>query len=534
MQRCREDMLSSDLRLNSLAKKRLDELDRAFEYLTDPKKFRDFHELVNDKVLAGNVEPGSLVATVAQVERPATAQLEPETTVPSGPLRPADPSEFVHTSLAEEREVLKELRRKRQEQAPKIGHKRRQAMDKLIKDTLAAIEHSADTAARSKASGLVAQGVTNSDEFFEKVYTAAFEVAKVARDQSLQKIEEKNFPIDEKLIDEWELAVMDRSEEAAQREYNNLEGIMAEQRTKLPGGRAFTFKLAVTLATIAGALAVFCNIDVFVKSNRPDALRQQIHDAGGNDTASGDVTAIMASLPRTIVAKSEFANAVGLAEAAGLAGGAGWSSSLSIDGASDYNAGCTATANGAYPDAIASFSKAIDKNADIYQYFYNRALANIYSGNYPNALQDLDVAIGLRTDLMQSRYNKGYIYLAGGADCLTRAHQANGPEKDKLLRQGAVNLRAAIAELSVVDAKMPGLAQPIYNRGLARYRIGDLAGAISDFELAAKRDAKLTAATYNLKIARAKQSDPKGTPTSVGTIPGAPEGPQGPPGPGIF
>ena len=121
--------------------------------------------------------------------------------------------------------------------------------------------------------------------------------------------------------------------------------------------------------------------------------------------------------------------------------------------------------------------------------------------------------------------------MAGGADCIARAERSTGPVKEQLLRQGAINLRAAVAAFSVVDAKMPGLAQPIYNRGLARYRIGDLPGAISDFEIAAQRDPKMEAATYNLAIAKARQSE-KSPPG--GSVPAAPVGPQGPPGPGVF
>lgn len=526
--------MSSDLRLNALAKKRLEELDRAFEYLTEPKKFRDFHELVNDKLAAGNVEPGSLVASVAQVEGLCVPELEVEATPstgPSGPDRP-DPTDLVHISLAEEREVLNELRRKRQEKAPKIGQKRRQEMDKLVKDTLFAIEQSANSEARSKASELVSRGVTNSDEFFEKVYTAAFEVAKAIRDQALEKVD-KSFPIEEKLLDEWELAVMDRSEEAAQREYNNLEGVMAEQRTRVARGSGFRFKLLIILCTTAGALAVFCNVNVYLTSTRPDALRQQIKSAGGSDTTSSDISGIMSKLPREVVVEPDLAKATGLADAAGQSGAAGWASSLNIEGASAYNAGCKSLSDNDYPTAILSFTSAIDRNKDIYQYFYNRSLAYVYSANYPAALKDMDEAIALRTDLMQSLYNKGHIYLAGGADCIIRAEQATGEEKDILLRQGAVNLRAAVAAFSVVDNKMPGLAQPIYNRALARYRIGDLPGAISDFELAAQRDPKMAAATYNLNIARARQSTGK-KPASSATIPGAPTGPQGPPGPGVF
>ncbi len=569
-------MLSSDLRLNSLAKKRLEELDRAFEYLTEPKKFRDFHELVNDKLTAGNIEPGSLVASIArgradsdiaELETGVTAPSEPTgpdgpgrqtatgeaaglsveshsgdtgaTTTPSGPGGPNGPArgtdvlDFVHTSLAEERELLKELRRKRQEKAPKIGHKRREAIDKLVKDTLAEIEQVANSTARSKASELVARGVTNSDEFFEKVYSAAFEVAKAVREQAIQKVDDKNFPIEERYLDEWEQAVMDRSEEAAEREYNNLEGVMAEQRVKLPtGDRGFMFKLVIVLCTLAGTLIVFCNIDVLLTTNRPDALRQQIKDAGGSDTTSSDISSIMTTIPKSVSANPAIAQAANMAQPAGLAGAAGWSNSLAINGAPDYNAGCKALSAGSYQQAIDFFNRAIERNQDIYQFYYNRALANVYVGNYPAALKDLDSAIALRTDLMQSRYNKGQIYLAGGADCVNQAAKIPEPDNQKLLRQATINLQAAIAEFSVVSNKMPGLAQPVYNRAIARYRLGDLAGAAADFKLAAKLDSNMQAANYNLNTAQ--KADGKLQGESGVAIPDAPAGPQGPPGPGIF
>jgi len=531
VQRCRDDMLSSDQRLNSLAKKRLEELDRAFEYLTEPKKFRDFLELVNDKLLLGTMDSNSLAATIARREGLESEPQQIDSQQMSGPEGAAEPA---HT-LAEEREVLNELRRKRLEKAPKIGQKRRQQMEKLIKDTHTAIETGAASTARSKASELVARGVTDPDEFYERVYSSALEVAQAARDRALQTIEEKNLPIDEKLIDEWESAVLDRSEQAAEREYNNLEGVMAAEKVSTPSGPKFMFKLAIVLCTIAGTLIIFCNVNTVVTSNQPDAVQQQIKNAGGTDTTSSGTLELLKKIPMTVSTNKAIATAEGMSGAAGSAGTAGGAVSLGMDGAADYNAGCAAIKSGAYGDATLFFNKAIEKNPNIYQFFYNRGLAYLYLGHYRSALSDFASSFNLRTDMMQARYNQGIIYLAGGADCIARADRGSATEKEALLKQGVVNLRAAISEFSVVTDKMPKLAQPVYNRGIARYRLGDLDGAISDFETAVRNDPNMESAARNLEVAKTAKTDPKTRqPLPHGTIPGAPIGPQGPPAPGFF
>jgi tetratricopeptide (TPR) repeat protein len=531
VQLCRDDMLASDPKLNALAKKRLAELDRAFEYLTEPKKFRDFHELVNDKITLGTLEPGSLAASIARREGFDNKSNAGET---AEVLEVS--SEGAHTSLAEEREVLKELRRKRLEKAPKVGHKRLKALENLIKDTNTQIEQGANTAAKAKASELIARGYTNSDDFFETVYTAALEATQATRDRAIKTIEEKDLPVDEKLLDEWEAAVLDKSEEAAEREYNLLEGTMASQKSSTPGGPKLFFKIAVTLVTIAAALVVYCNINVAVTTNRPDALGQQIQDAGGGAVGVGDLYSVLKQLPSQLSANPAIATAEGMISNAGTAGPAGSAMSMAIDGAVDYTAGCSALTKGDFNVAIGNFNNSIAKNKNIFQYPYNRAMGWLALGHYQAAITDFDAAISLRTDLMQARYNKGVIFLLGGADYASRANStANAKDKAAMKRQAVINLRAAIAEFSSVSSKMPDLAQPFYNRALARYRLGDLRGAVSDFEAALKRDAKLSAAKFNLEIAKAAQAAPDKKPVlPAGTTPSAPVGPQGPPAPGLF
>lgn len=527
-------MLANDPKLNALAKKRLNELDRAFEYLTDPKKFRDFHELVNDKIAIGTLEPGSLAASIARREgftpRPNKQSSSETTEVISD----APPGEG-HTTLAEEREALKELRRKRLEKAPRIGHKRVAALEKLVKETFAAIEHDANAAARAKASELVARGYTDSDAFFEQVYAAALEVASATRDRALQVIEQKDLPVDEKLLDDWETAVLDKSEEAAEGEYSHLEGVMASVKTSVPGSPKFMVKLAITLCTVAAALCVFCNVNVAVMTNQPDALGQQRKAAGGGSIGYGDTFEILRQLPEHLTSNLAIANADGMVLSAGTAGAAPNSTTLAIDGAADYNVGTNALGKNKFEESVISFNNAIKKNQNVYQYFYNRAMAWLSRSHYQAALTDFDAAITLRSDLMQARYNKGVIYLLGGADSVNRLSHAKKEDQAAYRRQAEINLRAAIAEFTTVSTNMPNLAQPLYNRALARYRFGDIKGAIADFQAAEKKDAGMTAATFNLQIAKSALAAPDGKPViPPGTTPSAPIGPQGPPAPGFF
>jgi tetratricopeptide (TPR) repeat protein len=526
VQLCRDDMLSSDAKLNALAKKRLDELDRALEYLTEPKKFRDFHELVNDKITLGTLEPGSLAASIARsqgFENKTATEVDAESV--------AAESATSGISLAEEREVLKELRRKRLEKAPKIGHKRLKAREKLVAETTNEIEQVANSTARTRANELVAKGYTGSEEFFESVYTAALQAAQGIRDQAIKTSQEKDLPLDEKVLDEWETTILDKSELAAEREYNNLEGVMATRKPSPYQGPKFAFRLVVTLVTVAAALVVFCNINVAVWTNNSASRKQQ----NPVDSAA-DLFRQLKNLPKKLSANTSISTAEGLVSNAGTAGPAGASMSMGIDGSADYNAGCAAITNGDFTKSIASFNNAISKNRNIYQYCYNRAMGWLSRGDYQAALQDFNAAIGLRTDLMQARYNKGVIFLLGGADYAGRAiHEKNEKLRIAMEDQAVINLRAAIAEFSSVSVNMPELAQPLYNRALAKYRLGDLAGAAVDFEAAFNRDPKMAAAKYNLEIVKSALAAPDKKPAiPSGTTPSAPVGPQGPPAPGFF
>src|SRR5579883_330254 len=118
----KDDMLSSDTERKMLAKSKLDEAERAFECLTDPRKLRDFLELINSKLAAGTVEPDGFIASLAENgnESPAASDARTEAVreaagsgnfdfdLPLGPgaSLPDSAQKPSSSSLAKEREAL--------------------------------------------------------------------------------------------------------------------------------------------------------------------------------------------------------------------------------------------------------------------------------------------------------------------------------------------------------------------------------------------------------------------------------------------
>lgn len=540
IQRCRDDMLSDDKQLNALAKRRLEEVDRAFVYLTEPAKFRDFLELVNDRLRLGTIEPNSFMATISTEEN-AAAQ---GSNIASGTaasdagsdLSSNGDAERIAMSMAEEHEVLRELRKKRLEKAPKIGRKRRLDSEKKAKEALTAIAQTANTSAHSKARELIEHRVTDADEFYERVFACALKEASWVRDKALDEMRTADLLIDEKLLDDLEVAVADQAEAAAEKEYNELEGIVAAvQKSR----RNKFFPALLTMCLIAGLLVMLCNMDIFVSTTKQDPVVRQIESASGTvDGANSSALKGADAIDLNAVRVSEvpaIASARSLVAPAGAAGMAGRATTLSMDGSADFNAGSDAIARGDSANGLAHLTAAVQKNSDLYQYPYSRGCTYLWLNRLPEALADFNSTLSLRSDLMQARYNKGLIYLQYSAAQIDRAYAtADGAEQTKLLTQAAASLRAAVIEFSAVQEKMPALPQPYYNRALARFRLGDLKGAAADFEAAKSRDASPAAADANLKVVRALLENPKAQPPSIDTKQAPPVGPEGPPGPGYF
>ncbi len=534
VQRCRDDMLSKDEQLNAIAKRRLDELNKAFEYLTEPKKFRDYMELVNRKLESGDLSAPEVASIVRPAERNNGSNGEQSSESAfldsSGPLEPPN------KSIAEEKEVLRELRQKRLATHPKDSRRRRAVMEKLIRETHSSIETAANHGAHQKARELFDIGVANQDEFYEQVYAAAIKEAKEVRDQALEKVHDNELPAEDNLLDQWEADILNMAEKAAEREYREVHGSIsmpAQSLTPAARRRAPLGKIVMVIALIAGTLCIFCNIDTFLAVKKPDALSQQISSIGGTGAPPAvDELANLGHLSSTVSDNPVIARADGMAKEAGSAGLAGWSQTLSISGCADYNAGCSAITSGAAGEAVNSFNTAIHKNTNIYQYFYNRGLAYLYLRHLSSASSDMISALKLRTNLVQAKYNLGAIYVAVGADLIDKAYSIKDQtQKSLLLNQAAAVLRSAVIELSDVHNEVPLLAQALYNRGLAEYRLGELTQARADFRAALKIDPNMSAAAHNLKVAESRIANSIAVPTE--SPPPAPVGPQGPPGPGM-
>lgn len=577
VQKCKADVLSDNTELRDLAERRIDQVKRSYELLTEPRRFRDYLEILNDQVTVGTIDPAKLLGFAA-----VTADNGGDSSPAQATVADANAHMLPVLTIAEEKEKLKELRAKRDQVNPKLSKKRRLNLEKREKEALATISSSAISAAAERAQELIKSGVTDSDAFYESVYTRALTQSESASKKAIIEIEAAGLPVEAKLLDNLATAVLDSSEDATAAEYNKLEGIHAPKKKGIK--RSPLLIGAAVLAIIATAL-VFCNVDSFISVTRQlDNLGTQAPSATGSDIDS-TVTGIIAQA-RQVSTNPSIALAVGLAPAAGSAGMAGKAESINLPGIIDYNAAIDAAYANDYPRAIKFFTSAIAKNADLYQLPYNRGVVHLSQSALPQALADLDGALLLRANLAAANYNKGIIYLWEGCELIKIAYaspdaQAASPNpqagssnaqgtsqnasaqqqtvptkvyaSDPLhaspakldvatqatLSQATKKLQQAIKEFTAASMNDTPLAQPLYNRALARYRLGDIAGSISDFKQALAKDASMIAASHGVSVAQETLTAPN-APVDLNKWQGVlrnltgPIGPQGPPGPGHF
>jgi len=567
VQKCKDDFLSDNTELRDLAERRMNHVKKSYELLTEPRRFRDYLEILNDQVTVGSVDPGKFLgfATVAGDNGEATSIKAPEADV-NAHLLPV-------LTIAEEKQKLKELRSKREQVDPKLSKKRRLNLEKKEKDALATINSIACAAAQQRAQELIKSGVSDSDAFYESVYSSALSQSESASQKAISEIEAAGLPLEPRLLDNLATAVLDSSEDATTAEYQKLEGVHAPRKKGMK--RSPLLVGAAIFAIIATAL-VFCNVDSFISVTRQlDNPETETKPASVSDIDS-TVNGIIAQA-KQVSRNPSVALAVGLAPPAGSAGMAGKAESINVPGIVDYNAAIDAAYANDDPKAIKFFTSAIEKNKDLYQIPYNRGLVYLNQNSLPQSLADLDGALLLRSNLATANYNKGIIYLWEGSELIKLAYASpnaqaaqnkasSGPAgqlaipqatkvygttplstttvqldgaAEGILLQAKNKLHQAIKEFTAASMNNPFIAQPLYNRALARYRLGDISGSINDFKQALTKDASMVAASHGVSVAQETLAAP-GTPVDLekwsgvlGNLSG-PIGPQGPPGPGHF
>lgn len=571
VQKCKDDFLSDNTELRDLAERRMNQVKKSYELLTEPRRFRDYLEILNDQVTVGNADPSKFLGF---------ATVSGDNVGEATTTKAADADANAHLlpvlTIAEEKQKLQELRSKREQVDPKLSKKRRLNLEKKEKDALATINSIACAAAQQRAQELIKAGVTDSDAFYESVYSSALSQSESASQKAISEIEAAGLPVESRLIDNLATAVLDSSEDATTTEYQKLEGVHAPRKKGMK--RSPLLVGAAVFAIIATAL-VFCNVDSFISVTRQlDNPETDTKPANISDIDS-TVNGIIAQA-KQVSRNPSVALAVGLAPPAGSAGMAGKAESINVPGIIDYNAAVDAAYANDYPKAIKLFTSAIEKNKDLYQIPYNRGLVYLNQNSLPQSLADLDGALLLRSNLAAANYNKGIIYLWEGSELIKLAYaspnaqaaqnkpqtaqsgpagQQAAPQATKvygttplstttvqldgaaegILLQAKNKLHQAIKELTAASMNNPFIAQPLYNRALARYRLGDISGSIADFKQALTKDASMIAASHGVSVAQETLTAP-GTPVDLekwsGVLPSlsGPIGPQGPPGPGHF
>lgn len=183
--------------------------------------------------------------------------------------------------------------------------------------------------------------------------------------------------------------------------------------------------------------------------------------------------------------------------------------------ASEYYAqGKTAASQGRDAEAIALFTRAIDKDPSLVAAYRDRGEAKRRTNDYPGAIEDLDRYLRVETADAFAFGRRCFLRLETGdhtnalADC-NRALFLDA-EKDTIY---VLNNRArahswlgnkehALADYSLVILIDPTYAIAYNNRGVVRRDIGDLAGATQDLEQALAINPEYALAKKNLEATR--------------------------------
>ncbi|MFH0998700.1 MAG: tetratricopeptide repeat protein [Pseudomonadota bacterium] len=133
-----------------------------------------------------------------------------------------------------------------------------------------------------------------------------------------------------------------------------------------------------------------------------------------------------------------------------------------------------------YPEAVISFSKAIELKPEYFQAFFHRGISYHKQKLYELAIQDYTTTIAQKSDYAFPYNNRGNIYL------------------DQKLYD------LAILDYSKAIVLKSDYAFPYNNRGLAKKEKGDYTGAVQDFEYALKIDPNYEDAKQNIEKLKKK------------------------------
>lgn len=532
-QKCRDDFLSDNPEARSLAKQRLDDVHLAFDCLADPKAFRAQLEKVNDEILQGK-----LTREQALLLRKEMAPQPVPVRGPSAPGALPD-AEADSTgdggkgsSLQDERLLVKELRDKRVGKEPKIGRKKAQQIERITRETMTGITAAAKRSASENALALSESGRTESDEFYEALYSSVRRDAEQVMNDAIAEMNQLELPVEDSLLDSFAMAVEDATEDATDYEYNKLEGIVAREPES---GRKKFWTVILTSLTIVSVTFLFCFVSFVKTAEKPSSVDAQF---GLADHEKAGMLAVKGLSPQQPVSDKTYqAYGRGLSPVAGPAGFAWRTTYYSIDGVGEYNLGLDAVDRSDYDAAEKHFMNSIMTNHNVYQTVYNLGVTHLSQGKLSAALADFTNTLGIKCDLAQALYNKGFVYYRSSVETIKAMHDQSKSqeERDLMAKRSADTLHAAINTWTAAAVQAPRIGQPLFNRAVARYRLGDLKGARADFDEALRRDSSLTAARQNIDFIDRVLADPETEPEiDDSKVPDGPTGPPGPPGPGAL
>ncbi|MBD2198882.1 MULTISPECIES: tetratricopeptide repeat protein [Calothrix] len=187
-----------------------------------------------------------------------------------------------------------------------------------------------------------------------------------------------------------------------------------------------------------------------------------------------------------------------------------------------FELGVNEIQHGDYQQAIANLNQAIQLQSDFHQAYSDRCLAYLHLQQYHQAIADCTVAINLSPTNAQAYLNRGLAnyrqqdYPAAIADyeqaIALQPHEFRAYYNLALAYAATGNYSQSITDynlaLSQIPTSTPVVLADIYNdRGLAQLELQDIEGAMADFTMAIKLDAKDDRAYFNRGCACGRKGD---------------------------
>ena len=552
LQKYQTDYASEDQRVSRAAKEKSSEIKQAYDCLASDKKFNDYLEKCNKLIIEGKTTKEKLLLDFESKEKnrpnlvlvedlPVINPIVEDSNVISGPSPGApipvepqsDDTEFSGTIFTKEEEEkeINDLKEKQLEKERKYEKRKKSRLDSISNKAILEIKNVAIKEAARVARDIKREGEELApDDFFDEVKIEADRKVEKLKDEYIEKMIRLDLEPDEELKNQLNEIARQSTEDAASQEL-----LFYKNKSKLQTGKPNLLYVAIAVVTSLALFLFFINTAKLMWDKLPDPTGNQFKSATKPAVETINANPVDPNLKVSSVLA--IAKAQDLAPTAGIAGMAGFANNLDIEGAADYNQALHKAYKRDYAAAVDQFNLSFNKNEHLFQTQYNLASMYFWMGKNDEAITHFSNSLNIRPDLSQANYNKGVIMLNRAR---TINQQLTGMSTEqtnelKILNDSTRLIHSSIKEFNKAIKNAPLLAQPIYNRGVARYMLGDLKGSKADFVEALRLDSMMDAASFNMATV-ANQLEPEKRQSKIKNrnLPQGPEGPQGPPGPGLL